>query len=65
MKPMSQRTFAVLLGFEGNELIEHSFLLTIPRILGLIQSSVRRFLGTKEAHSNEELPRSCVVVCGR
>jgi hypothetical protein len=21
--------------------------------------------GTKEAHSNEELPRGCVVVCGR
>jgi hypothetical protein len=65
MKSMSQRTIGVLLGVEGNELIEHSFLLTIPRIPGLIQSSVRRFLDTKEAPSNEELPRGCVVVCGR
>jgi hypothetical protein len=47
---MSQRTIAVLLGVEGNELIEHSFLLTIPRIPVLIQSSVRRFFDAKEAH---------------
>jgi hypothetical protein len=33
---MSQRTIAVLLGVEGNELIEHSFSLAIPRIPGLI-----------------------------
>ena len=65
MKRLSQRTIAVLLGVEGNELIELSFLLTIPRIPGLIRSSVRRFLDAKEAHSNEELPRGCVVVCGR
>jgi hypothetical protein len=35
MKRMSQRTIAVLLGVEGNELIEHSLLLTIPRISGV------------------------------
>jgi hypothetical protein len=45
MKRMSQRTIAVLLGVEGNELIEHSFLLTIP---GLIQRSVRRSFDAKE-----------------
>jgi hypothetical protein len=42
---------AILLGVEGNELIEHSFLLTSPRIPGLIESSVRRFLDAKEPHS--------------
>ena len=31
---MSQRTIAVLLGVEGNELIEHSFSLAIPCIPG-------------------------------
>jgi len=50
MKRMSKRTIALLLGVEGNELIERSFLLTIPRIPGLIQSSVRRFFDSKEAH---------------
>jgi len=34
MKRMSQRTIAVLLGVEGNELIEHSFLLTIYAFRG-------------------------------
>jgi hypothetical protein len=50
MKRMSERTNAVLLGVESNELIEHSFLLTIPRIPGLILSSVRRFFDAKEGH---------------
>jgi hypothetical protein len=50
MKRISQRAIAVLLGVEGNELIEHSFLLTIPHIPGLIQSSVLRFFDAKEAH---------------
>ncbi len=50
MKRMSLRTIAILLGIEGNELIEHSFLLTIPRMPRLIQSSVRRFFAAKEVH---------------
>ena len=50
MKRMSQGTIAVLLSVKGNELIEHNFLLTIPRIPGLIQSSVRRFFDDKEVH---------------
>jgi hypothetical protein len=44
------RTIAVSLDVEGNESILHSFLLTISRIPGLIQSSVRRFFDAKEVH---------------
>ncbi len=50
MKRVSQRTIAVLLGVEGNESIKYSFLPTIPRIPGLMQSNVRRFFDAKEAH---------------
>jgi hypothetical protein len=45
MKLMSQRTIAVLLGVEGNELIEHSFFTDHS---GVNTKEVRRSFDAKE-----------------